>query len=892
MVQFQAYAWEARDVDEEYLISIFGRCANGKSVCVTTAFKPYFFIKLSNTITEPQCRALFQNVQRLCQGMIKSYELLKSKDIWGFQNGTKFPFMKLNFDTLASMKMADRKLQRPLDGDCFPQKIYESNIDPILRFMHRTGISSTGWLETGSSCVRNNVAWVDIDLFCNDWKTLRPVDVKGNAPFVVASMDIECFSHDNKFPDPIIPENCIFQIALTLRRLGEKECYKNVCMCLGETDEIPNGEVWEYPTERDMLEGFSEFLRDEGVDMMTGWNTFGFDYNYIMQRAVMQKCAPEFYQLGKLKGVDSELVIKRLSSNALGDNLLKIIPMPGRYNFDLFQEVKREKKLESYKLDFVAETFLGEHKLDVDHKQIFASFRSGVPSELGKVAEYCIQDTLLPHRLCDRLATILNLIEMAKATWVPMSYLSERGQQIKVFSQLTRKARELGYMVPTIRYRKAGELENEDGYEGATVLDAQKGAYYRPITALDFASLYPSIMMAHNLCYSALVMDPAYDNLPGVNYESFQVGDKTFKFVQDFPAVLPELLRELKQFRSQAKRDMKTFPEHYEVFNGKQLAYKISSNSVYGFTGASKGILPCKPIASTVTCRGRQMIEETKNYVEANFPGAMVRYGDTDSVMVEFDTRGMSVEEALEYSWRVGEQASEQCTKLFKSPNDLELEKVYYPYFLYSKKRYAAKLWTMGKDGKMHFDYVDIKGLQVVRRDGIAFTRDTCKELFDIILESNDPEAAKELAIRRGTELVDGRVPMEKLQLSQKLADSYKNENMAHVAVVKKIRERAPGSEPQSGDRVPYVLVDTGDKNARMFEKSEDPAWVREHNIPLDYQYYFTNKFVQPVCDVLEPLVENPKQEIFGGLLPKRRVRRTKVENGQPTITKFFGNKE
>ena len=65
------------------------------------------------------------------------------------------------------------------------------------------------------------------------------------------------------------------------------------------------------------------------------------------------------------------------------------------------------------------------------------------------------------------------------------------------------------------------------------------------------------------------------------------------------------------------------------VYNGQQLAYKISMNSIYGFTGASKGMLPCVAIASSVTMRGRQMIEETKRYVEENFQGAKVRYGDS-----------------------------------------------------------------------------------------------------------------------------------------------------------------------------------------------------------------------------------------------------------------------
>lgn len=907
MVKFQAYAWEARDVDDsDYLISIFGRTADNKSVCVTTAFRPYFYVKLDKNISETTMRLTFQKIQHACPS-VQSYEVLNSKDLWGFQNSQKFPYMKLNFRTLSQMKLCDRKLSRPLKDEAYPMKVYESNIDPFLRFMHRTGINSTGWIDTGDKCIRNNLAHVDIDLFCNDWKHLKPADdIRGNAPFVVASFDIETYSHDGAFPSPDEIENSVFQIGITLKRLGETDIFNHTCLCLKDTDAVDGAEIHVFETECDLLVGFSEFLRSNDVDIMTGWNIFSFDLEFIFKRAAITRCPRAFYELGKLKGVDSDMVYKQLSSSALGDNMLKLLPMPGRYIFDLFHEVKREKKLDSYKLDYVAEKYLGDRKIDVSPKEIFAAYASNDPARLGRVAEYCVKDTILPHRLVDKLCVLLNLIEMANATYVPLCYLSERGQQIKVFSQLARKARELGFMIPTIRYGKI----KSDGYVGATVLEAQKGAYYRPITALDFASLYPSIMRAHNLCYSTLVVDPRFDNIEGVTYESFTIPvanedgsstDVTYKFAQNVPSLLPAILNELSEFRSQAKKDMKNFPELYEVYNGKQLAFKISSNSVYGFTGAAKGILPCVPIASTVTTRGRQMIEETKEYVESNFPGAYVRYGDTDSVMVEFDTKGMSIEDALEYSWKVGEEAAAQCTKLFKKPNDLELEKVYYPYFLYSKKRYAAKLWTKGSDNKMHMDYIDIKGLQVVRRDGIPFTRSVCKEVFDIILDSNNPEAAKKIAIERATELIDGRVPIEKLTLSQKLADSYKgmekkrgeapnydNVNMAHTRVVSKMRKREPGSEPQAGDRVAYVITDTGDPKAKMFEKSEDPAYAARNNVPLDYMYYFTNKFMQPLCDILEPLVEDPKTEIFGGMLPKKKPRGKAAGAQKTTITSMF----
>ena len=1216
MVVFQALTWEARDVDDEHLISILGKTEDGKSVCLTTVFEPYFFVKLPRGTTEQEVRLLYNDLNKLRPDHVTSYSLTQKKDVWGFQNNEMFAYMRLNFKTLADRRKVNSVFAYNNDFRRF--HVYESNLDPVLRLMHRTGIQSTGWLDTGSDCVRSHLAKVDIDLWCNDWTTLKPVARDDIAPFVVASLDIECNSSTGKFPDADVPDDACFQIALSLCKFGNDEPYEKVCLCYKKTE---GPDIVSFDTEREMLEAFQKYLHEKDIDIITGWNIFGFDLEYLFKRAHTVGCDPEFFNLGKLHDPPSELLMKKLSSSALGDNFLKLLPMTGRFIFDMFHEVKKGYKLDSYKLNEVSKLYLGDQKIDMSPKEMFARYKEGDPVKLGEVAEYCIKDTLLPHKLLKKLCTLLNLLEMAKATWVPLCFLVERGQQIKVFSQLTKKARELGYMVPTIKY---GSLP-EEPYEGATVLEAHKGAYYTPITALDFEALYPSIMMAHNLCYSTLVMDERrYGNVPGVTYETFKIGDKVYKFAQGVPSLLPSILLELKQFRKKAKKDMATATGSMkEVYNGKQLAYKVSMNSVYGFTGAGKGILPCVPIASTTTCRGRGMIEETKSYVEANFPGAKVRYGDsvtpdtpllirmngevktcridslvdsyeqrddgkeiamidaevwtekgftpihqivrhkttktihrvlthtgvvdvtedhsllrenkemikprevlvgtrllhgdsvrgvdwddtsvsideakvmgfffgdgscghygekytwalnnsnldylvemqnlcpfetsiydtiessgvyklnakgdvksvceryrslfynthkekvvpscilnapidvvesfwdgyymadgdkdehgytrmdikgkegsmgmfilgrrlgynvslntredkpdvfrqtwtksaqrkdpiaikklkcigetegyvydltteshhfhvgpgemvvhnTDSVMVEFDVGDRKGLEAVEYSWELGERAAEECSALFKKPNNLELEKVYWPYFLYSKKRYAAKLWTKGKDDQMHMDYIDIKGLQVVRRDNTPHVREVCKELLDVVLDAPDTGPPKELAKERAIELLSGDVPNEKLILSQSLADTYKikgepvsinspesvNINQSHVQVVVKMRERKPGSEPQSGDRVPYLLVKTDDPKAKAFEKSEDPKYVEEHNIPVDYLYYFENKFLNPVCDLLEPLFENPKEEIFGEIIEQHKPKKKKVGPALSTMKK------
>jgi len=896
MVVFQAITWEARDevLDEDTIqhhVSIFGKTEDGRSVCVTTQVLPYFYVRLGHAGMSLG-RSIYAAIDERCPGGLVSCSVVQAKDIWGFTNNEEINFLRLDFANLASRRRANFILKKPihLTGGSRKLRVYESNLDPVLRLMHETGIQSTGWLDASVACSKNNIAHVDVDLFCRDWKSLKPVARDDIAPFVVCSFDIETNSSTGKFPNPDLYMDACFQIGVSLCRFGEDTPYDKVCFCYKQTDpNIGDGtRILSYDTEKEMLLAFTAYVREMSCDVLTGWNIFGFDLEYIYKRAVMNACAHDVMMFGRFKNRTCELVEKRLSSSALGDNTLKLIPMPGRFVFDLFGEVKKGYKLDSYKLDNVSKLYLGDQKIDMPPKEMFARFKDGDPIKLREVAEYCVKDTLLPHRLLKKLCTLLNLLEMAKATWVPLSFLVERGQQIKVFSQLTKKALESGFKVPALEY---GSTPDQGGYEGATVLDAQKGAYYTPITALDFASLYPSIMMAHNLCYSTLVMDHKYANIAGVEYETF--GEH--KFAQGVPSVLPEILNDLKAFRKQAKKDMAnaTSPAMKEVYNGKQLAYKISMNSMYGFTGAAKGILPLMEIASTTTRKGRSMIEDTKNYVEANFPGAKVRYGDTDSVMVEFDVQGRTGQDAISYSWELGERAAKECTALFKKPNDLELEKVYMPYFLYSKKRYAAKLWEMGKAGKVEFKYIDVKGLSLVRRDNTPHVRGVLKELLDVILESSETDTPIKLARQRAIELLTGEVPNKDLILSAQLGDSYKNPNLAHVKCRDRMRERKPGSEPQSGDRVPYLLINTGDPKAKAYEKSEDPAYVEEKKLPIDYHYYFINKFLRPVCDLVEPLVDNPKVEIFGEIIeshkPQKKNKKKKdPPPGQTTLDSWF----
>ena len=282
----------------------------------------------------------------------------------------------------------------------------------------------------------------------------------------------------------------------------------------------------------------------------------------------------------------------------------------------------------------------------------------------------------------------------------------------------------------------------DDNYEGATVIDPIKGYYDVPIATLDFSSLYPSIMMAHNLCYTTLLQDGAVARL-GLSADQYIRTPSGNLFVKSElrKGLLPEILQDLLSARKKAKADLKkeTDPFKKGVLDGRQLALKISANSVYGFTGAQVGKLPCLEISQSVTAFGRMMIEETKNQVEAKYTtangyehDAKVIYGDTDSVMVRFGVS--TVGEAM----KLGLEAASAVSEKFVKPIKLEFEKVYFPYLLINKKRYAGLYFTKPDT----WDKIDCKGIETVRRDNCTMVAKMMNSCLHKLLVDRDPDGA------------------------------------------------------------------------------------------------------------------------------------------------------
>lgn len=330
------------------------------------------------------------------------------------------------------------------------------------------------------------------------------------------------------------------------------------------------------------------------------------------------------------------------------------------------------------------------------------------------------------------------------------------------------------------------------------------------------------------------------------------------------PGILPEILTELLTARKRAKRDMANAKDEFAaaIQNGRQLALKISANSVYGFTGATVGKMPCLEISSSVTSFGRDMIEHTKNLVATHFTRANgykhdadVVYGDTDSVMVKFGTKDVGEAMAL------GLEAAQFVSATFIKPISLEFEKVYWPYLLISKKRYAGLLWTNPKK----YDKMDTKGIETVRRDNCQLIRTVIDRCLQELLIRRDIAAAERFCKDTIADLLMNRVDLSLLVVTKGLTqepEAYENPT-PHGELARRMRKRDPATGPQVGDRIAYVIV-KGPKGAKTYEKAEDPNYVLENNIPIDAQHYLSNHLEKPIMRIFEPIIKNAR-DLFTG---------------------------
>ena len=400
---------------------------------------------------------------------------------------------------------------------------------------------------------------IDMNVDCDDVKRIQPPKGVYVAP-TYCSFDIECNSnnHNSKMPDPTIPENVVMQISMIFGTLYDPK-RNHILITLGQPRKKrikTCDELVVFNSETELLLGFSKLIKRYDPDLFFHYNGLKFDWDYMIKRTELLGIFGKFSDLGRIIGKKAELRVMKWSSQAYGEQKFSYLECHGRTNVDILIEIERNHRLPNYTLNTVAARFLGQQKEDLSARDLFMIWdltnevlpevinRKLSPKDLilyrskvdrifenrkcGPIVKvyrekllkasavdfpelcregmelmgtYCIQDTVLPIELVEKLNMWTSMEAMSNVTHVPVSYLHTRGQQIKVLSQVYRECIPRNIVIPTLK-----KTDTVEKFQGATVIEANAGDY-EDVATLDFASLYPTVMIAYNISYDTILRD-------------------------------------------------------------------------------------------------------------------------------------------------------------------------------------------------------------------------------------------------------------------------------------------------------------------------------------------------------------------------------------------------
>nr|AAF80109.1 DNA polymerase [Suid betaherpesvirus 2] len=896
-IEYLPYNYRHHVIPTGTVIRLFGKTVNGVKICVNV------FGQLSYIYCEvPSETYLHDVMKKYMYENNKNFTFSTAVDnkfsMYGF-NRSPVTVYKITFTDY----FAAREVGRMLEAQKI--KVYETSVDVLSRFYIDNDYPSFGWYTVQKYSINEyKFSNQSLEISCSV-KDLCPLDEDIWPEYDCLTFDIECMSESGGFPNASVQSDIVIQISAVLHKTGSDNMDVHL-FTLGTCDPIDDAHIYEFPCEYELIYAFLIFVKQVSPEIITGYNIINFDLNYLIIRAT------KLYRLGvgeftKLK--KGLLCIKSTNDFKQGFNCIKTkVYASGMICIDFYPVCVGKITSDNYKLDTIANLCLGKHKEDMPYKRIPIEFISGSGGRC-KVGRYCIQDSVIVKELFCKFNYHMEASAISKLAYLPIRKVINDGQQRRVFTCILHETRKRNMLIPDkIAPRETGE---DESYRGATVLDPHVGYYASPVIVMDFASLYPSIMIANNLCYSTLILND--EDVTGIDEKDIltvHVNKNTvYRFVRSgvresmLGTLLSRWLRKRKEVKARMKRCED--PMLALILDKQQLALKVTCNAFYGFTGAVHGLLPCLPLAASITSIGRDMLRQTSDFInnvlssreyvsekfglsDGDFQGDFslnVIYGDTDSVFV--CVKNIVPERLAGICADISAHVSSQ---LFIEPIKLEFEKMFLPLMLICKKRYVGKMFDS--------DELVMKGVELVRKTSCPFVKNIVKEIVRLLFwDSEVARAAVELSqmscdevIRNGLpagihkiidiiigardRLYTNKVDVNELVLSTMLSKEismYKQPNLPHLRVIERLRNRNE-EVPVVGDRVSYVLISSMDKNVANYELSEDPLYVIENNIPINAERYF-EQLVKAVSNIICPIIPKDtikKERFLLGVIPAR----------------------
>lgn len=618
-------------------------------------------------------------------------------------------------------------------------------------------------------------------------------------------------------------------------------------------------EVIDESSELDLMVRLVEIVRVHDPDILTGYEVHGGSWGYLIERAMLKYDYDLCNELSRTK-IES-FGKSGKDADRWGYKTTSTLHVTGRHIINIWRAMRGELNLLQYSMENVVWHLLHRRIPHFSWRALTDWWLSGRPRNIAKVLRYYLRRTRMDIEILEANELIPRTSEQARLLGVDFFSVFSRGSQFKVESIMFRIAKPENFLLVSPSKKQVG---SQNALECLPlVMEPQSAFYPSPLLVLDFQSLYPSVMIAYNYCYSTcLGRIVSWRGTNKLGFTQYRRREGLLKLLKDYINIAPngmmytkpeirksllaKMLTEILETRMMVKSGMKEDTDDrtlQKLLNNRQLALKLLANVTYGYTSASfSGRMPCSEIADSIVQTGRETLERAIAYIHSVEKwGAEVVYGDTDSLFVYL--KGKTREQAFD----IGAEIAREITNLNPRPVKLKFEKVYHPCVLLAKKRYVGYKYESRDQTVPEFD---AKGIETVRRDGTPAEQKIEEKALRILFETADLSQVKEYFQAQCSKIMRGAVSVQDFVFAREVrlgSYSAKGPGPPGALISTKRMLEDQRAEPQYGERVPYVVV-AGAPGARLIDRCVAPEdLLNDPHASLDAEFYISKNLIPPL---------------------------------------------
>ncbi|KAM8847502.1 DNA polymerase zeta catalytic subunit [Synchiropus picturatus] len=657
--------------------------------------------------------------------------------------------------------------------------------------------------------------------------------------------------------------------------------------------------------EKKLFEELVTLMRRFDPDILFGYEIQMHSWGYLLQRSAVlgvDLCQ----QLSRVPGDSKE---NRFASERddYGADTMTEINFIGRITLNLWRVMKTEVTLNNYSFENVAFHVLHQRFPLFSRRTLSDWFDHKTDLYRWKMVDHYVSRVRGSMQLLQQNDIIGRTSELARVFGIQFYHVLTRGSQYRVESMMLRVAKPLNYIPVTPSIQQRAQQRAPQCLP--LVMEPESRFYSNSVVVLDFQSLYPSIVIAYNYCYSTCLGHVDSLGTP----EEFKFGCTSLRVPPDLlyqlrnditvspngiafvkssvrKGVVPSMLEEILNTRIMVKQSMKTYKQDkalMKLLHARQLGLKLIANVTFGYTAANySGRMPSVEVGDSIVHKARETLERAIKMVnDTKKWGARVVYGDTDSLFVLL--KGATKEQAF----KIGNEIAEAVTATNPKPVKLKFEKVYLPCVLQTKKRYVGYMYESLDQKEPAFD---AKGIETVRRDGCPAVSKILERSIKLLFETRDISQVKQYVQRQCVKVLEGRASMQDLTFAKEYRGSGSYRPGACVPALELSRRMMAYDrrlEPRVGERVPYVIV-YGTPGVPLIQLVRRPLEaLQDPGLRLNATYYITKQILPPLARLFQLI----GVDVFSWYQELPRIQKTSCSVGpgeepgrKGTISQYF----